>query len=311
MLCGDKLNDSKLALYRPLNHRILRGCLSSGFVVVLNSMRVLFISVVSVVVLFVVLTMTRLWGLGQQFPPFEHPFFANTSGPLLILRTENEKELQEAVAAKPDVVIWLDVETTSDKKVITFSRDFTPKEMSIEAYRGPKSFAYQYQQLQIVHPDVRELHDIVAKYPQQRFVMNVTDNVENVHKWITESLKDLAAEKRILLQSNYNVIMTSIKELQPFWLYGCSQADLMRFLTFDSMWILPATPFKGDVYISPFKLLGRPAFHENILEEVRRRNKKIILGPAIDKSEYDDAVRLKADGIIVENLSDFLVWTRP
>jgi len=274
-------------------------------------MRVLFISIVSIIVLAIVLTITRLWGLGQQYAEFQHPFFNGSKTPLVILRTENEKELADAIAQMPEVVIWMDVETTADKKLIVFSRDFTAKEISFEAYRGPKSLAYPFQKLQNVHPDVRELKDIVTKYPTQRFVLNITDNVENVHLWVDQALKGLSPEKRILIQSNYNVIINSIKDLEPFWLYGCSQADLMRFLTFDSMWILPATPFKGDVYIAPFKLLGRPAFHENILDEVRRRNKKVVLGPLLDKKEFDDAIRLKADAVIVENLSDFLNWSRP
>ncbi len=274
-------------------------------------MRVLFISIVSIIVLFVVLLISRLWGLGQKYPDFQHPFFENLAAPAIVIKAQTEKELDDTLRAKPDVLFWLDVETTSDKKLIVFSMDLNPKQMSIEAYRGPKPMGYPFQQLKNTHPDIRELRDVIAKYPGQKFVLNILDNVEGVHTGLVEALKGLSPEKRILVQSNYNVIMTSVKELEPFWLFGCSQADLMRFLTFESMWILPATPFKGDVFISPFVLLGRPAFHETALEEVRRRKKKIILGPALDKKEFDDAVRMKADAIIIENLSDYLDWSRP
>jgi hypothetical protein len=274
-------------------------------------MRVLFISIVSIVVLFVVLLTSRLWGMSQQYPDFQHPFFENVVAPAIIVKVQSEKELDEVIKTKPDAMLWLDVETTQDRKIIVFTADLSPQQMSIEAYRGPKSLAYPFQQLKNMHPDVRELREIVEKHPDQKFVLNILDNVEGVHTGLVETLKGLSPEKRILLQSNYNVIMTSVKELEPFWLFGCSQADLMRFLTFESMWILPATPFKGDVFISPFVLLGRPAFHETTLEEVRRRKKKIILGPALDKKEFDDAVRLKADAIIIENLSDYLDWSRP
>jgi len=272
-------------------------------------MRVLFISAVSVAVLFVVLLATRLWGLGQVFPEFQHPFFLGS--PLVVLKADSLQEMEETLKQKPEIVFWLDVVTSKDQKLIVFNRDLNSKQMSIEAYRGPKSFAYSFQELKNMHPDLRELSEVVAQYPQQRFILNIMDNVENVHLWVTEALKGLTPEKRILIQSPYNVVMESIKELQPFWLYGCSQADLMRFLTFESMWILPATPFKGDVYISPFILVGRPAFHESTLDEVHRRNKRIILGPALNKKEFDDAVRLKADAVIVENFSDFLEWSRP
>ncbi len=277
----------------------------------INIMRVLFISAISILVLFIVLLISRLWGMGQQYPDFQHPFFEGSSSPLIIVKGESEKDLQEIQRQKPDAAVWLDVATTSDQKIIVFTRDLKAKEMSIETYRGPKSLAYSFEQLRSMHPEVRELRGIVAEFPTRKFVLNILDNVTGIHIGLVEALKGLSPEKRILLQSNYNVILSSIKELEPFWLYGCSQADLMRFLTFESMWVLPATPFKGDVYIAPFILIGRPAFHESTLEEVRRRHKKIILGPALDKKEFDDAIRLKADGILVENLSDYLKWSRP
>jgi len=275
------------------------------------SMRVLFISIVSIVVLFIVLLTSRLWGLGQQFPDFQHPFFDQTANPAVVFKVQNEKELEEVLQKKADAIIWLDVQTTNDQKIIVFATDLSPQKMSIEAYRGPKSLGYSMQQLKNMDPEIQELREIVSKYAEQKFILNILDNVQGVHTGLAEALKGLSPEKRILLQSNFNVIMTSVKELEPFWLFGCSQADLMRFLTFESMWVLPATPFKGDVYISPFVLLGRPAFHESTLEEVRRRKKKIILGPALDKKEFDDAVRLKVDAIIIENLSDYLEWSRP
>ncbi|MGZ3742559.1 MAG: hypothetical protein ACXVB1_06115 [Pseudobdellovibrionaceae bacterium] len=274
-------------------------------------MRVLFISAVSIIVLFVVLLISRLWGMGQQYPVFHHPFFDTAPSPLIIVKVSTEKQLQEVNQQKPDAAFWLYVETTNDQKIIVFAHDLQAKEMSIETYRGPKPLAYSLQQLQKLRPETRELKEVLKRFPTQKFVLNILDNVTGIHTGLADVLTDLSPEKRILIQSNYNVILTSLKALQPFWLYGCSQADLMRFLTFESMWLLPTTPFKGDVYIAPFTLMGRPAFHESTLEEVRRRNKKIILGPALDKREFDDALRLKADGIIIENLSDYLNWSRP
>lgn len=272
-------------------------------------MRVLFISIVSVVVLFIVLLIARFWGMGQQHPPFQHPFFEGAPAPMIVVKAQTEAELQEVLQKKPEAAIWLDVTTSKDPKLLVFTQDLDSKEMSIEAYRGPKTRAYPLQQLQNIRPEVRELRDVIGRYPQQKFVLNIIDNVEGVHTGLSDALKDLSPEKRILLQSNYNVIMTSLKELAPLWLYGCSQADLMRFLTFESMWILPSTPFKGDVFIAPFTLLGRPAFHESTLEEIRRRQKKIVLGPALNKTEFDAASRLNPDAIIFEKLTDYLDWS--
>lgn len=246
--------------------------------IIITPMKLLLISIGAILLFFISLTTTRLWGLGQQYPEFQHPFFSASETPLLILKVKNLDDIAQGLKKKPNLAIWLDLETTREAKLIAFNS---------------------------------ELKDIVAKYPDQRYALNILNNVESIHESVVNSLKPFSKEKLFLIQSNYNVIMSSIKNLEPFWLYGCSQADLMRFLAFDSLWILPAVPFKGDVFISPLKLLGRVAFNENILTEVRRRNKKIILGPITNKAEFDDASRLKVDGLLIENISDFLAWTGP
>lgn len=273
-------------------------------------MRVLLISFGSVFVLGVLVLTARLWGLGVGYTKFDHPFF-KAGESIVVLKIKSNDQLSAALKTKPDLVFWLDVQATEDGKMIVFAKDLSEKDMSVEAYRGPKPYAYTYQKLVAQNPQIKLLHDVMAEHPAQRFVLNILDNVDNVHLWVTETLKGLNADKRIILQSNYNVVMESIKKLEPFWLYGCSQADLMRFLTFEGMWLLPTTPFKGDVFIAPFKLLGRPAFRPAAIEEVHRRYKKVLLGPVLNKAQFDDAVRLRVDGLIVENLDDYLSWSRP
>lgn len=273
-------------------------------------MRLLFISLASVFVVFILIFTTRMWGLGVVHTEFQHPFFS-AGEKVVVVKASSASEIDSVAHSIPKAILWLDVKTTSDQKLIVFFKELSDKDMSFEAYRGPQSFAYTYQQLANQNPEVRLLRDLVSANPSQRFVLNIADNVENVHLWTVEALKGLNAEKRVILQSNFNVVMESIKKLEPMWLYGCSQADLMRFLTFESMWLLPATPFKGDVYIAPFQLLKRPAFHESTVEELHRRHRKVLLGPLVNKAEFDNALRLKADGLIVEDLADYLAWSRP
>ncbi|RYZ89377.1 MAG: hypothetical protein EOP06_09435, partial [Proteobacteria bacterium] len=265
-------------------------------------MRVIFISFGAIVVMAVALLTVRFWGQGQRFAEFQHPFFEGST-PTLIFKTNSLEETESVVATQPSAALWLDVRSTHDQALIVFARDLTPKELkelspnepssspssnvAEPADRGPKTMAYDFAKVKALQPQAMLLKDLLVKYPKQRVVLNILDNVERIDLWIKDTLKDLGGEKRFILQSNYNVVMTSVKEQEPFWLFGCGQADLMRFMSFESMWILPAVPFKGDVFIAPFKLLGRTAFSEEILQEVQRRKKKIILGPLVNKAEFD------------------------
>jgi hypothetical protein len=110
----------------------------------------------------------------------------------------------------------------------------------------------------------------------------------------------------VLIQSDTEIVIKSIKEQKPLWLFGTSRSDVMKIVSFDSIGLGPASPFHGDVFISPLKIMNRAAFNEDVLTEIRRRKKLVILGPLLTEQEIVDARSLKPDGYIYDNSRLFL-----
>lgn len=281
-------------------------------------MRLILTSLAAGFVVFLAILTTRIWGLGQQFNDFNHAFLNNQT-PWVIVKAENLPQIQEALKLKNDTIIWLDTRISSDGMafVLPFRRDreflkqLTQKQKERPQERilkGGKLVDYTWSEISAFYPEAPILKEIYQKFPTQKFILNVIDNAMNVDLVVVDNLKDSRADERTFIQSDTLVVMTSIKKAKPEWVYGTAQADLMRFLTFNSMWILPSVQFQGDVFVAPFKILNRPAFNDDVILEAKRRHKKIILGPVQSEEEFRLAQRHQANGYITENLPQLLTW---
>lgn len=264
----------------------------------------------------ILLLTTRIWGEGQSFPVFQHSFFEGTA-PLIITKVANLEEAKAAAKLRPDVILWIDVRfsrektpfvlpPTRDAEFLNLKRQEQEKNPSTPIMIGGRVAEYPWDSIKEFYKDTATLNDFYIQFPTNRFILNVVDNVSEAHAVLVETLKPLKPNQRTLIQSEALIIMTTVKELKPEWVYGTSTPDLMRLMTFESLWILPSTQFKGDVFIAPFKIQKRPAFSEDIITEMRRRQKRIFLGPIDSEEQFAKASRLKADGLITENLPELL-----
>lgn len=279
-------------------------------------MRIFFITLCSLIAVAILIFMARIWGLGQSYPLYDHAFF-NGPTPLLILKVDSLEKAQQAVELRPDVVLWLDVRFSREKTVFVLppakDREFLDAKQK-EQEKNPQTpilisgrlAEYPWQQIQDFFKSTPTLLEFYQQFPKTRFIVNVIDNVGEAHTTLVEVLKDSKPNQRTLVQSDVLVLMTAIKEIKPEWVYGTSTPDLMRLMTFDSMYVLPSTQFKGDVFIAPFTIMKRPAFNDDIITEMRRRNKRILLGPIQSESQFAEASRLKVEGYITENLPELL-----
>lgn len=264
--------------------------------------------------------MARIWGLSQTFPTYDHAFFVG-SEPILIVKSETLEEAKEAVKARPDVVLWLDVRVSKDKVAfvlpatndnhfIQTKQQQQEKNPGKPIFTGGKIAEYNWQNIREVFPEAPLLKDFYQALPTTRFIINIIDNTNEVHHTVVDNLEKTDPDKRTLVQSDALVILTSVKEIKPTWLYGTSLPDIMRLLTFNSLYILPTTQLMGDVFIAPLTHRKRPAINDEIVEEMRRRNKKIYLGPLSSEEDFALAQKYQAEGYIAEDLPTLLKFIK-
>lgn len=268
-------------------------------------MRLFWIIIATLITTLIVLLSVHYWGLGRVYPIYNYSFFSGTN-PIYIARTNSYSEVSSAYLLRPDVVFWLDVRESLDGELILVDPAqskliLTQTNLGPDKWRGHNLNSYSTSDLQKLIPGTAVLKDFIKKYPKQKMIINVVDNIYDIHKKIVQVLDEPESENRFLIQSDTHVILTSIKSLKPLWIFGTSMADIMRLLSFNSVFILPAAPFQGDVFITPLSILDRKVLNTDVISEMRHRNKRIIIGPISTESEFEEAWALKPDGFFLEN----------
>lgn len=271
-------------------------------------MRLLAISFYVVLALIIGLASAHFWGLSQSFATYKHAFLEE-SQPYLVSKVYSLENAKEILALKKDVIFWLDLRTTADKAFLILPAQvevdvFTSEKLK-ERYKGPKLSFYTLAEVKLYFPDALLLEDFLKFFPNNRFIANIIDNVDQVHSAFADKIKSLSAENKMLVQADTEVILKSLREIQPFWLFGTAYPDLMRLLSYESMYVLTAAPFRGDVYIAPMSVFKRPSFNKNVLAEIHRRKKKVILGPLDNPAQVQAAMGFSPDGLIAENQEIF------
>ena len=250
-------------------------------------MRLLAIIIGCTVALLISLASVHFYGLGQKYRPFEHKFLSPPT-PWVIAGWE-QSFFQEK---SPNLILLAQVYKNKDGAfLVAPSREKVSKNSERE---------------QVASPSRPLLNDFLKQFPTQRLVLIITDNVEDIDLQIAKILEGESKSERILIQSDFNLVLESIKKQQPMLLYGGTPSDIMRFKSFQSIGILTAVPFKGDIYFAPLRLKKRETINSGINEELVRRYKKVILGPLHSKDEVELALSLGADGLYVENPEDAL-----
>lgn len=264
--------------------------------------------------------MARIWGMGQVYPEFQSAFFDGKT-PYIVVKADTLDKVREITTARPDVIIWADVRISKgnipyilppnrDSEFLNAKAAEQKANPTAQIMLGGKLSDYPWEQINEFYKTTPALKEYYEQFPQTRFILNVVDNVADVHTTVVEAIKALNPDNRTMIQSDANVVTMAIKELKPTWLYGTGTPDLMRLMSFDDLWVLPAVQFKGDVFVAPFTIMNRRAFNDNVIAEMQRRKKKIFLGPMKTEEDYKRAVDYKAEGYITEDLKQLESWMR-
>jgi len=260
-------------------------------------MKVFLISFFSLVMCAIALLTTRLMGLNQAFPPFESAFmesFNNQKTPQLIMMLDpksaqsywTEASVQNLATKNKGVILHSLVRKTTSGKLILCNCS-----------------QQQINKNSEISTSAIDLSTALSIDTQQKFILDVADNIENIHLEVFDILKKTKAESRIILTSDTHAIIESLKELLPLTVFGSSSADRMRFQVFDALFILPSVPFKGDIYWTSLKDKGVELINETIAIEMKRRHKQILLGPINSEADLKKAMEYQPFAVGTYNLN--------
>ncbi len=247
----------------------------------------------TLLIAFIAFMTIKMWAEKQTFTAFRAPFFEKFAGssdqtepgisPEIIVGWEQNFLLEK----HPALILWADVYRAEDQSLLV--KPWADRNKSKKLME------------QIPNPARPLLKDLLLKFPKTRFVVNCNDNVQDIQIQLAKVIDESHASDRVLLSSDYNTILLSTKEINPMIIFGSTVADMTRLKTFASMSLLAAAPFKGDVFFAPLKYHGRPAATAELVQEMKRRLRKVILGPLSNPDEVKAAKELQPDGYFVED----------
>lgn len=277
-------------------------------------MRIIAVIIATLVVLTIGISMARIWGESRTYAPYPHAFFTDQTPTSLVIKAQDIDSINEIQRSYPQALIWLNVRASRDQQLFILDpsrdneflnhlREAQKQNPQAALFTGGRLSDYPWEQINEFYKTTPALFEIYKQFPQTRFVLNIVDNVTDIHLKVSEVLnEEVQPDRRTLIQSDASIIMTAIKNLRPQWVYGTGVPDLVRMLSMDSMFILSTTQFKGDVFIAPLKIKGRAAFNQDVLKEMKKRLKPIFLGPLSNEEEFKEAQSYSPDVYIFDDI---------
>lgn len=284
-------------------------------------MRLLGISLGTLLIAFLIGLILRFWGLSLPHRTFDHPFFrdltkstSTEAPPPLRIPVFNSSHFNftPGIPGKASQfssktgdtfqLIWVSFYITADKKLITdygFNVDgFLTWAREKNQYKGKYLHAYKFDELAAFWSEIVLLETVVNAFPTQQFIFNVLSNDLDIHKEVVTFVEAHNLSQRVLINSPIDIVIKAVKEIRPMWIYGTSISEVTRIKTFSTMQLEPAIGLRGDVFVAPVSYLARPLADESLVTEMKRRKKIVLIGPLVNDSEMKSAEELKPDGII-------------
>ena len=82
-------------------------------------------------------------------------------------------------------------------------------------------------------------------------------------------------------------------------LFGTTQPEILKLKAMESLHLIEAATMRADVLIYPLTYYKKTFYTEALQTELKRRFKKIIVGP-VSATEIEEAKKLNPLGIIVQ-----------
>jgi hypothetical protein len=137
------------------------------------------------------------------------------------------------------------------------------------------------------------------------WIFDVQDNAIDVDRYMVETIEAEKLESKVIIRSATDLVVSSLKKRKPLWIYGSSQSDNTVFLTMASAYLEGLPSFERDFYFTELTYKNRNMINDRVLGEVRKRQKKIAIGPVGNLKDKNKALALNPDILIItENLLD-------
>lgn len=254
-------------------------------------MRIILVTFCSLIACLIIFWTIKFWGQAQRFVAYNHPLYESAktqAGPIVFVKPL-PKDLETELSSSAN--LYLNVASTADQRTVLPKVEWTPQRKAI-----------RYSLFEEIKSDVILLADVKEKLTGKKIIFNLVENAQAGHVIFYDELKKMGWEKGefIIMTSPYEAMAKALKDIAPALLYGSTQPEILRLVAMNSMYLVEAVTMRADIVIHPLKIKNRTFFEPRLLQELSRRQTRIIVGP-LAASDLKEAKQLNPFGIIVEN----------
>lgn len=269
-------------------------------------MRLLIATIIALSVSFAFFVMIKIWGSSQPYGEYSHPFFTSTpvsttQAPAAPLVFKILTPLTLSEGLKTEKNIYLSIAITSDLKLMIIDKDYEAEKQFNKKVTA-KLHSRLFSEITDGTPNAAVL---VENYKDQlkdkKIIFSMQDNPLQGTTVFIDTMKAIGLEAgtNFLFISAFDPPSKDLKSQQATYIYGTSDPEILRIKALESIYLIEASTFRADVVIHPLTYFKQPFFTEVLLNELKRRHKKFIIGPLVD-GEMDAAVALNPFGVIVK-----------
>ncbi len=240
----------------------------------------------SLLVCLICFWIVKLWGQSQSYTEYRHPMYSVSTTPIEFIKPSLQN-LESDI--KANEFLFLDVAITLDQKLVMFRRPWTKNDKSV-----------RYSMYEDIKKDLLDLQDFKEELKKKKILFNIVENSQAAHENFFYNMQQLGLEKgeNFIVTSPYEAPIKALKDLAPSFVYASTQPEILKIVAMGSMHLLGAANIRADIILHPLKIRNQTFFTEDLLIEVARRHKRIIVGP-ITAEEKPEALKLNPYAIVL------------
>lgn len=213
------------------------------------SLRLFFLTLISVFVLSLALLGLRQVGLRQSFAPPHHPWFEQET--LTVVRPAGctLPELQAFHQKNPGAILWI---------------GFHGRNLRWDVDCGEKSYP---------------LADLTQALPKAQWLFEITARTNHGFTELNKDFQPLLENPRVAVMSPSHVVIKELRKEFPQWLFVADATSITKMRLFNALFIEPLADLWPDIFIFEPNRKAQNHLPPRLMTEVLRR-KKIVLWDA-------------------------------
>ncbi|MFZ3231787.1 MAG: hypothetical protein WA160_16395 [Pseudobdellovibrio sp.] len=252
-------------------------------------MRIILITIGSLLISFIIFWTIKFWGRGHSYVDYQHPFYSTSvmlDQPVIFIKP-SVLNIENALMTESN--LYLDVSSTEDGRLVLKKKEWSSKEKPV-----------RYAKYDEIKNDVILISDLKEKLANKKIIFNLVENAQAGHIIFYEEIKKAGLEKgdNFVVTSPYEAMGRSLKDIAPRFLFGSTQPEILKLVAMKSMGLIEAVNLRADVIIFPLMIRNQKFYDDELIQEMNRRHKRILIGP-INEKDMKEAKSLKPFGIII------------